>query len=123
MFSRLDLSVLQRVNLINSFVSSQRLYYLLPQESHPLLPLGNIPQYLSRWKCINCYLPTCRYNNQAGCKTSCSKILTNFFHLCVTVKYCHCCGRSLAKIEKAKDRKKQPFLHYNKCMYQPCHDS
>jgi len=50
--------------------------------------------------------------NQAGCKTSCSKILTNFFNLCVTIKYCHCGGRSLAKTEKVQERKKKNNLFY-----------
>ena len=52
---------------INSVVSSQRLYNLSPQLQHPLLPLGNIPQYLSRWERINCQLPTCVYNTGVRC--------------------------------------------------------
>jgi hypothetical protein len=38
-------------------VSSQRQYHLSPQLQHPLLPLGNIPQYLSRWERIVSYKP------------------------------------------------------------------
>jgi len=45
------------VSTINSVVSSQRLYNLSPQLQHPLLPLGNIPQYLSGWERIVSYQP------------------------------------------------------------------
>ena len=50
------------VSAINSVISSQRLYNLSPPLQHSLLPLGNIPQYLSRWERIKYQLPTCRYN-------------------------------------------------------------
>ena len=49
------------VSTINSVTSSQPLYNLSPQLQHPLFPLSNTPQYLSRWVHINCQLPTCRY--------------------------------------------------------------
>jgi hypothetical protein len=39
-----------------------RLYNVSPQLQHPLLPLDNIPQFVSRWERNNCQLPTCRYN-------------------------------------------------------------
>ena len=59
------------VSTINSVVSSQRLYNLSPKLQHPLLPLGSIPQHLSRWERINCQLPTCRYNTGVRCVCVC----------------------------------------------------
>jgi len=40
-FSRPDQSVIRGVKLINSFVSTQLMYYLLHQGPPPLLPLGD----------------------------------------------------------------------------------
>jgi hypothetical protein len=63
------------VSTINAVVSSQRLYNVAPQLQHPLLPLGNIPQYLSRWEHVNCQLPTCRYNTGVRCGVCTAKLL------------------------------------------------
>jgi hypothetical protein len=76
------------VSTINSVVSSQLLYNLSPQLQHPLLPLGNIPHYLSRWENIVSYQPadttdklTCFHSHCYFCllKTSILGYSTCFF--------------------------------------------
>ena len=51
---------------------------LSPQLQHTLLLLSNIPQYLSRWECINCQLLICRYNSlYKGTFLACERLLKN----------------------------------------------